>query len=342
MKNLSIAVAVVGLIFGTLLVGWTGFGSVGSAIFSVGIRGFTLFCAWQLVTMVVLGAGWRIVAPVGGAWRLGTFAWGRMVRDSAASCLPFSAVGGFVLGVRAVTLSGIRPAGATLSMVVDLTAEFLAELMFAMAALVVLLQRSTDAALTRPILIILALALIATVVLVRVQHGVIPLLVRFGQRIVTDWFSAPGRQQSISADELAATYGRSGRMAAGTAAHLAGWLCKGIGNWLAFRLLGADLDLMGGLAIEALLHALLIPAFIVPGYAGVQEAGYAAVGALFGIPPEIALGVSLLRRARDIAIGIPILLIWQAVEVRSLRRPKALPGADGRSGATAATGSEAP
>jgi hypothetical protein len=43
---------------------------------------------------------------------------------------------------------------------------------------------------------------------------------------------------------------------------------------------------------------------------------------LFGIPPEISLGVSLLRRARDIAIGIPVLLIWQWIEVRRLRYPK--------------------
>jgi hypothetical protein len=79
---------------------------------------------------------------------------------------------------------------------------------------------------------------------------------------------------------------------------------------------------LGALAIEALLHALLIPAFVIPGYAGVQEAGYAGIGTLFGIPPEISLGVSLLRRARDIAIGIPVLLIWQWIEVRRLRYPK--------------------
>lgn len=320
MKKLSIAAAIVGLILGTLLIGWYGFGSVGSAMLSVGAAGFALFCAWQLVTMVVLGIGWRIVASVSGTRRFGTFVWGRMVRDAAASCLPFSAVGGFVLGVRAVTLQGISPTSTTLSMVVDLTAEFLAELIFAMAALVVLLTRSADASLNEPILIGLVLALIVAAATLRAQKGAIPLLVRFGRRIVTDWFAVPGERDPVSDRELAATYGHRGRMASGTAIHLVGWLCKGIGNWLAFRLLGADLDLMGGLAIEALLHALLIPAFVVPGYAGVQEAGYAGIGALFGIPPEVSLGVSLLRRARDIAIGIPILLVWQAVEIRCLRR----------------------
>ncbi len=120
------------------------------------------------------------------------------------------------------------------------------------------------------------------------------------------------------------------------ASHFGGWLCKGLGNWITFRLLGSDIDIMGGLAIEALLHALLIPAFVVPGYAGVQEAGYVGVGALFGVPPEISLGVSLLRRARDLAIGTPILLIWQLVEMRHLREQDGLIPAGSADGAAAA------
>jgi hypothetical protein len=33
----------------------------------------------------------------------------------------------------------------------------------------------------------------------------------------------------------------------------------------------------------------------------------------------LSLGVSLVRRARDIVIGVPILLVWQFVEMRRLR-----------------------
>jgi glycosyltransferase 2 family protein len=322
LRRLPVTLAVFGLALGTLLIGWYGFGAIGTAMLSVGAVGFALFCGWQLITMAVLGVSWRLVAPAGGAYRTTAFVWGRMVRDAAASCLPFSVVGGFVLGLRVVTLTGIASSVATLSMVVDLTAEFLAELIFAMAGLLVLLSRSTDGTLRQPIMIGLVAAVIVGLVTVRAQKSAIPLLVRFGRRIIADWFSAPGDAPPPAPDDLAAVYGQPGRMAVGTAAHLAGWLCKGVGNWLAFRLLGSDLDLLGGLAIEALLHALLIPAFIVPGYAGVQEAGYAGVGLLFGIPPEISLGVSLLRRARDVAIGIPILLVWQAVEVRRLGRAR--------------------
>jgi hypothetical protein len=41
---------------------------------------------------------------------------------------------------------------------------------------------------------------------------------------------------------------------------------------------------------------------------------------VFGVSPELSLGVSLVRRGRDIVVGVPILLLWQAIEMRHLRR----------------------
>ena len=77
-------------------------------------------------------------------------------------------------------------------------------------------------------------------------------------------------------------------------------------------------------AIEALLAAVSAIGFLVPASAGVQEAGYVGLGAIFGVPPDIALGVSLVRRARDILVGVPCLLLWQLAEVRRLRLQPAL------------------
>ena len=39
-------------------------------------------------------------------------------------------------------------------------------------------------------------------------------------------------------------------------------------------------------------------------------------GPLFGLPVEAALALSLLKRARDIAVGVPMLLSWQLAESR--------------------------
>ncbi|HEY0300060.1 MAG TPA: hypothetical protein VGC36_01935, partial [Rhizomicrobium sp.] len=70
------------------------------------------------------------------------------------------------------------------------------------------------------------------------------------------------------------------------------------------------------LAIEALLAALRSATVFIPAAIGVQEAGYAALMPLFGLGPEVGLAVSLLKRARDIVVGVPVLLAWQAVEGR--------------------------
>jgi hypothetical protein len=114
-------------------------------------------------------------------------------------------------------------------------------------------------------------------------------------------------------------YGHALRLVVGFAVHLVGWIGTGAAGWITYHLLGVPIDFDDALAIEALLAAASAVAFLVPVNAGVQEAGYAGLGAIFGVAPELSLAVSLVRRARDLALGVPILLIWQLVEVRRLR-----------------------
>ncbi|MFI4987913.1 MAG: lysylphosphatidylglycerol synthase domain-containing protein [Alphaproteobacteria bacterium] len=318
-KKLSLALAIAGLAFATLLVGWYGFRRIIDAMLSAGADGFALFCVLQILVVGILGLAWYVIAPAKDGGRLAVFVWGRLVRDAAACCLPFSPVGGFVLGARAVTLHGITWSIASLSTVVDLTAEFLSEIAFAAVGLLILLDRYPDGSMTAPVAAGLGVALIAGAVVIWLQRGVAPLFARLGRRLLGDWLDGGSAGAAQSQAELATLYGDTRRLALGTAIHMLGWFGKGVGNWFAFWLLGADISLAGALAIEGLLHIILVSAVLVPGYAGVQEAAYVGLGALFGVPPEVSLGVSLLRRARDIAIGIPVLLVWQLFEARRLR-----------------------
>src|SRR5579859_7134242 len=112
-KTLSVGLAVVGLMGGTALAAWFGFAPIGKAVLSVGGGGFALFCAWQLATIALLGLAWWSVAPDRAS--LPAMVWGRMVRDSAGCCLPFSQVGGFLLGARAASLHGLSWRVVTIS-----------------------------------------------------------------------------------------------------------------------------------------------------------------------------------------------------------------------------------
>jgi hypothetical protein len=66
--------------------------------------------------------------------------------------------------------------------------------------------------------------------------------------------------------------------------------------------------------IESMLYAVRTVAFAIPNAVGIQEGAYVLIGASFGLTPEMALAISLVKRARDLVIGLPALGVWQAVE----------------------------
>jgi hypothetical protein len=48
------------------------------------------------------------------------------------------------------------------------------------------------------------------------------------------------------------------------------------------------------------------------------------LGSLFGVGPDTALALSFIKRGRDLIIGIPTLLVWQAIEGRRAWREQAI------------------
>jgi putative membrane protein len=319
MKRLSYALALLGVLIALLLVSYYGFDNVVSAVGRVGWPQFGLLVGWQLVLFVILGVAWDLITPARTMRRPWVLVWGRMVRDASANCLPFSQVGGFVFGARAVTLHGVEWHTATASMVVDVTAEFLAQIAFTCIGLGILLVRAPGSRLATPAEVGIGLAVLACFGFVWAQKGAAPVFARIGRRIAGRWFSDAEERMEVLQAELGLIYGHTGKLALGFFVHLIGWISTGVGGWIAYRALGVPIEFDDALAIEALLSAAAAIAFLVPVNAGVQEAGYAGLGAIFGVPPELSLGVSLVRRARDIAVGVPILLIWQFVEMRQLR-----------------------
>jgi uncharacterized protein (TIRG00374 family) len=319
MKRLSYVLALLGLLIAVLLVSYFGIGNVASAVGRIGWPEFALIVAWQVVLFAILGAAWHAITPARDARPLWVMVWGRMVRDAASNCLPFSQVGGFVFGARATTLHGVPWQTATASTVVDVTAEFLAQIAFACIGLGIMLARAPRSGLAVPVEIGIGLAVVLCFAFVWAQRGAGPLFARLGKRIAGNWFSDAEERMAVLQAELAMIYGHAGRLALGFGMHLAGWIATGAAGWIAYRALGVPIDFDDALAIEALLSALAAAAFLVPVNAGIQEAGYAGLGAMFGVPAELSLGVSLVRRARDIAVGVPILLVWQMVEMRRLR-----------------------
>lgn len=314
MRSLPILLALLGLVAAAALVVWFDAGEVWRALLSVGWSGALALLLWQALLFVILGLAWASVQPRQPVLRL---IWGRMVRDAATVCLPFSPVGGYVIGVRAVTLRGTPWTEAAAGTVVDVTGELCAQLLFALFGLLILLAVRPGSDLVVPIGLGLLIGLVLLLVVLRQRARLDRVVHALAGRLLGANAAAHGGFERLHA-EMARLYAKRARLLLGTALHLCGWFATGIGTWISLRLLHHPAPIVGVLALEALLDAAVAVAFVVPGAVGVQEAGYVGLGAVFGVPPEIALGVSLLRRAREVAWGLPVLGLWQWQEVRRL------------------------
>jgi len=327
MKIAGIIATLAGLVLGTGLVAYYGFGAVAAGLLAVGWLGFAAVCAFHLGLFALLGSAWYAVLPPPrrpGVW---AFAWGRAIRDAGSDVLPLTAMGGFVTGARAVSLLGVPAALAFASTIIDVTLELVAEIAYTTLGLLLLVWYRPDTSLAYPATLGLVVAAIATGAFVVAQRGGFGLVQRMAGKLASRWLPAAIVHASSVQDAVQDLYRRRRGLQLGVAFHLLAWLGTGIEAWVALRFLGHPLDLGAVLAIESLLYAARSAAFIVPNALGVQEGAYVVLGALFGLDPQTALALSILKRGRDLAIGVPALLSWQALESRRLLRPLGAAGA---------------
>ena len=312
MKIGAVVALIAGFVLAIFVVMHIGVAQVFGAVRSVGLFGFVLILITAMPIIAFLALAWRsVVGPLAPYW---VFFASRQLRDSATDLLPFTNIGGIVIGARAGILAGIPSTKAYSTAVVDITCETMAQIAFTVLGLLIgftKLRASAELAVYIDALILgtalLVPGLIAFVVL---QRKGIRLATTMAGKFLP---KAVAHTEQFTA-EIEALYNQPRKLALCSTYHLIAWLAAAFWLWVMFKLCGADVDLMDCIAIESILSALRSAAIFVPAAVGVQEAGYAALAPVFGAGPEIGLAVSLLKRARDVVLGIPVLLIWQAIE----------------------------
>jgi putative membrane protein len=234
--------------------------------------------------------------------------------------LPLSPVGGSVLGARAVTLAGVPATTAAASTIVDLTLEFCAKLAYTALGLAWLLRLRPGSPVAVPLAVGLAAASLAAAVFVRIQRRGARPIDRLVAMLGRGWAERTAAGAIALRTALAAIYQRKSRLCLGFLLHLGCWIAVASQAWLALRLAGRGLSFGQVLVIESLLYAVRTIAFAIPSAFGVQEGAYIVIGTAFGLTPEMALALSLLKRARDLVIGLPTLATWQLAESGRLWR----------------------
>jgi len=311
---------VAGLVVAGWVIGSVGLVPIAEAAAGIGIGGFLVLVLYSLLVLGVLGYACFLLAPDLPPSRIALFTWSRTTREGATDVLPFSQFGGLVVGARTLVAGGLPGPLVYAAMIADMTTEMAAQLLFTLFGIAMLAVRLLDGgARAGDAVWPLALAGLAgaTVIMAAfalLQRPVIGLAGRLGERLL------PGSAMLARAvrGELDAIYRRPLHVCGGFLLNLLAWMASGAGAWIALRLMGVEISLAAVLTIESLVFTLRSVAFLVPGAIGLQEAAYVLLGPLFGLDPETAVALSLIKRARDIAIGLPALLLWQLGESRRL------------------------
>jgi putative membrane protein len=278
----------------------------------------------RAIAVTFAGLCWWLLIPSEVAPRPRVCAMLRIVREGVNTLLPLTQVGGDVVAVRLLTFWGLAGPLAAATLLIDVLLQAATQFFFALTGLALLGVRGGSDSFVRDSAIALALAGLGLLGFYIVQR-------QWGEKLFTGLLQriAGGREWAVHGTvetlftNLHKLYARRGPLAASFFGHLAVWFIGAMEVWIALNAMGYEVTYSAALSIEGLAQAARGAAFAVPGAVGVQEAGLILLCGLFGIPAQSALALSLIKRAADIGVGGPGLIVWQTLEASRLAKKKA-------------------
>ena len=301
-----------GLALLTALLAYEGVGEVVRALAAAGGSGLLAVALFHLLPMFADAMGWRRLFAPTERPPFSTLLFARWVSEAVNSLLPVMLVGGSVVRARMIARRGVPGPRAGATVVVDVTLLVMTQLVFAAAGIGLLLAHLGGRAVAPAAATGLALMALGVAGFYLAQRlGVFAAAARALARVRRSDHGSLVADAAALDRAVAALHRDRRAILVGSAWHLTGWFL-GVGEvWLALRVLGHPIDLVGATMLESLGQSLRAAAFAVPGALGVLEGGFLVLGSLLGIPPETALALSLAKRVREITLGLPALVAWQ-------------------------------
>ncbi len=290
---------------------WNGLTGFGVAAV---LRLLPVLAALHLAQLLLAGIAWRALLatprpPAAMLWRL------RIVREGIDSLLPVAQMGGEVVGARLLARR-IPAAAAAASVIVDLAVELLTQIAFLGAGLLALIWLSGQAPQARWLVVAgAALAGLAGLLLaprLGALRGIEALLRGIARRTP----ALAGASLDGLHDAALATWHRRRGLAAGIALHIPAWALGSIESWLVLRGLGHPVGALQAVVVESLGMAGRSAGFAIPAAIGVQEGGFVLAAAAVGIAAGPALALSLVKRLREVLVGLLGLGLWRLEAAR--------------------------
>lgn len=316
-------VAIAGAVGLALLIGITlhfGWQDIVEAVRQVG-WGVALVVAARMIAISLVGSGWWFL--VLGEVRVAPYVCVllRWMRESINTLLPVAQIGGEIIGARLLTFWGVSGGRAGASLVVDMFIQVATQLVFTIIGLAILISIDGDQEIVRYVLaglLVLAPGVFGFFLAQRfgafdwLEHQ----LVRLSQN---EKWAALGQVNDLHGN-IQEVYGSRRRLASSVSLHMLTWFFGATEVWIILFFLGYPVTVAEALVIESLGQAVRGAAFAVPGGLGVQEGGFIALCSVFGLPPQVAIAMSLIKRVPELILGLPGLAVWHRLEARAIAR----------------------
>ena len=259
--------------------------------------------------LLLASLAWRALLPAARPpvlllWRL------RVIREGVDSLLPVAQVGGEVVGARLLARY-VPAAAAGASVVIDMAVEVLTQLAFLTAGLFALVWLSGQLPDARWLILAGVTLAMAAGVLVAARAGLLRGLEALFRGIVRRAPGLAGPSLTGLYAAAAATWQRSRGLGLGIALHLPAWALGSLETWLVLRALGHPVTLGQALVVESLGMAARSAGFAIPAAIGVQEAGFVLAAASIGLGAGPAVTLSLVKRLREVLVGLVGLGLWR-------------------------------
>jgi len=272
--------------------------------------------AFHLIPLFLDSLEWWVLFPKQDKLRLRTVYRVRWMGESIANLVPAAQVGGDIIRARLAALFGAPVSVAIATVVVDMTVSVFIQSFFTLLGLSLLIQATGRTNLIVPALAGAPLAIGAVAGFYLVQRlGMFRLFGVIVSRFVDDprWRSLAGKGGEID-QTLRKVYSRGRSVAACCFITMLSFVIGSIEVWIGLYALGVPAGFDKAVILESVGQGVQSALCFIPGALGVREGGYLVVGGLLGIPGEAAFALALIRRVRELAIGIPGLVAWQWVE----------------------------
>ena len=309
MRHLRYALAAAGLFTVVACVVHFGAEDVFSAVATAG-WGMLLLLLIEGGLTAFRAAAWRELGLAESQLRLNDWVAARWLRQSVSQLLPVAQIGGDLVGAQTLHRRGMRAEIAAAVTVVDVTMSASAQMLVTIGALALYGVAVGGRDLLLPMVLVTGcLSMLIGVFLWQQQRGLFSALASRLKHYSRGMLSLVGEAGQLD-DAIRRVYSARAGVLRNLGIHV---LVQAAGT-LEVVAVGILLDAQIGLAhaflLQALSRAARSAAFFVPGGLGVQDLTIVWLTTAFGIDPVTGVALALMKRGRELLVGVPALAAW--------------------------------